>query len=136
METMEVTMDGKSYVLAEEYHKLENKLSELNSRATEDAYKAIEAGRYWAVVIETFSERMTLDRKTVELTHEKAFLAKKLKHAIELPDCRPISVAKALIDMDRLFYKDGTEYEGFTRKQLRQIAEHLLVYCNEGREKK
>ena len=112
METMEVTMDEKNYVPEDEYNKLLNNMCEFSRKNQE------------------------LEKRIVELTRENAVMAKQLNHSIILPDCRPISVARALIDMDRLFYKDGTEYEGFTKKQLRQIAEHLLVYCNEGREKK
>lgn len=107
---MEITVDGKNYVLAEEYNKLLDNMCEFSRKNQE------------------------LEKRIVEMTRENAVMVKQLSRSIELPDCRPISVAKALIDMDRLFYKDGTEYEGFTRKQLRQIAEHLLVYCNEGRE--
>ena len=112
METMEIAMDGKSCVPHEEYKQVFDKACELSKKGQE------------------------LEKKVYELTRENADMAKQLSRSIELPDCRPISVARALIDMDRLFYKDGTEYEGFTKKQLRQIAEHLLVYCNEGREKK
>ena len=105
----ERVIDGKSYVPHEEYKQVFDKACELSRKGQE------------------------LEKKICELTRENAVMAKQLAHSIVLQDCRPISVARALIDMDRLFYKDGTEYEGFTRKQLRQIAEHLLVYCNEGK---
>lgn len=112
METMEIAMDGKKYVPHDQYTHLVAKACELSRKNQE------------------------LEKKIAEMTKEMAEMIKQLDHSIELPDCRPISVARALIDMDRLFYRDGTEYDGFTKKQLRQIAEHLLVYCNEGREKK
>ena len=109
---MEITVDGKNYVPAEKYNKLLDNMCKFSRKNQE------------------------LEKRIVELTRENAVMAKQLAHSIVLQDCRPISVARALIDMDRLFYKDGTEYEGFTKKQLRQIAEHLPVYCNEGRNEK
>ena len=94
METMENTMDGKNYVPAEEYYKLECKAKHLEQANDE--------------------------------------FEKRLAYAIELPNCRPITVAMALIDMKETFFEDRTLSHGFDKWELRQIAEHLLVYCNGG----
>lgn len=104
----ERVIDGKSYVPHEEYKQVFDKACELSRKNQE------------------------LEKKIAEMTKEMAEMIKQLDHSIELPDCRPISVARAMIGMKRTFDENGIREGGFCRRELRQIAEHLLVYCNRG----
>ena len=109
METMEITMDGKNYVPAEKYDKLLDNMCEFSKKNLE------------------------LEKRIVELTQENAVMAKQLNLFIELPDYRPITVARALINVKRMIGEYGIKENRYSTSELRQIAEHLLVYCNEGK---
>lgn len=102
----ERVIDGKTYVPHDEYKRVFDKACKLSVEGQE------------------------LEKTIKELTREKAEMAKQLAFSIKLPDCRPITVARTLIDMKETFFEDRTLSRGFDKWELRQIAEHLLVYCN------
>ena len=98
--------------------------------------------------VEKFAEKITeennrLKEKIEEMQHHidclKSDLAEAQNNKNEFP-LEPIKVAEMLIDakriyetssIDRAFGAGDTEtYNLYSKSDIRQIAEHLLVYCN------
>lgn len=111
-----IPIDGKQYVTAENYNKVLCELKKVN-------YKVAELN-------ELIEDQ---HKKICELVEQRD--VGKSGSNFELP-YEPIEVAQTLINAVELKDKDGNIRNcGYDIPHLRQIAEHLLVYCNNNKDK-
>lgn len=89
--------------------------------------KYIEYEKYQEVLEENEEKEYVIDELKEKLMEAEEYL-------FELPSS-PIDVAKMLIDSSVKFtnvFGKEREAERYDKQELRQIAQHLLVYCNGG----
>lgn len=130
----------------DEIARLQTEISNIKSRCTIEAMNDFKQGNYGILKVVKSGDYEALKKINDELVEENKQLHYELqKTAIteNLP-CEPIAVAETLINAKRL-YEHNTFMKAFTGSkeglrniygisELRQIAEHLLVYCNNNKD--
>lgn len=136
--------------LGKQLNKKQNEIEYLQSevekyrKAFEDAKEErdCQVAEYRKMIEELTNEKESLETRLKLLKSERDDLreeVEKLRNAQDFSNLEPIGVANIIINAEgtrenlfgRITGKGATEtYRIFETSELRQIAEHLLVYCN------